>query len=1056
VAKIARILDEASVRITADTRAGEADAAAAGRRFGQAFAAGADAGAGKSDVSDKLAKDIETSSARVVKARDAEANAAGRVRVAEAALSDLRDKEHVSAGRLAAAEERLESAKRAQTAAATALEGAETKLASARAAAVTLTDKLSNSFKTLTTNTDGNTSVVSRLRSALLGLGGDGETVAKKIDAAFKAVNITGLLTNLTKIGGGLIAAGVGALAAHAAIGGLIEGVVGLIGSIGQLSGLAVALPAAIGAAGLALATLKVGFSGFGQALKDAGNPAKFATDLQSLAPAAQAAAKAIAGLDPAFKALKLDVQQRLFDGLSASITSLGNTYLPILRTTLDGVANGFNLAGKEVAGLLSAPSTVNQLTVAFGQLRSGTSSATGAIAPLVAAFKDIFVVGATFVPRLGQAIQTLATNFAAFIDKAKDSGQLATFLQNGITAAKQFGQVFLNIGSTLAGVFHAAQSATGGFLNSLVSVTTEMRNVVNSVAGQQALTAFFAGTQAAIKALLPVVGGLIQVIGALGPALQSIGTVAGPIIGQLLNNLVTGIKNAIPGVTAFADAFAQALGTLGPLLPPLGSVVSGIGTALAGALKIVTPLLKVFVDALKDLGPILGPIATVVASVALSMAGIGVVTKTLTAAFNLLKPAISAITTVWKALSLAFEISPIGVLVLAIAALVIGVIYAYNHFKTFRDIVDGALRGIGDAIKAVVGFFKNLGPDIVKALEAVGKKVEDAAKAAWDFLFSTLPAAIDKVTSFLLSLPLKLAFALGFIAGEVYKGAVAVWDFLWNTVPAAIDKAIGFLAGLPGRAVDAISSLGPKIAQVATDAWNGFLKISSDIGNSILSFVEGIPGAVGGFLSSLPGIISNAASAAWHGFLDTTESLANSAVDFVASLPGRITGFFADAGSWLYNAGVNLINGIISGIASAAQGVLDYIANLGSEIASGFAAAVGIHSPSTVFAGFGQNMGQGIIQGLKAITPAAVDAAAKLAAAVTSSGQINLGPGGTPQSVFVGATNAAIGSGNQGIDLAGLSGAFADAINAAQLVAKGADLTMVVNRGNRNLARRA
>jgi hypothetical protein len=1053
---MARILDEASVRITADTRAGEADAAAAGRRFGQAFAAGADAGAGKSDVSDKLAKDIETSSARVVKARDAEANAAGRVRVAEAALSDLRDKENVSAGRLAAAEERLESAKRAQTAAATALEGAETKLASARAAAVTLTDKLSNSFKTLTTNTDGNTSVVSRLRSALLGLGGDGETVAKKIDAAFKAVNITGLLTNLTKIGGGLIAAGVGALAAHAAIGGLIEGVVGLIGSIGQLSGLAVALPAAIGAAGLALATLKVGFSGFGQALKDAGNPAKFATDLQSLAPAAQAAAKAIAGMQPAFTALKLDVQQRLFDGLSTSIQKIGSTYLPILRSNMDQVASAFNSSFKFIGQFLTSAGEVKDLTGAFGNLSKGVSSATGALLPLTQAFSDIFVVGSSLVPKMGTEIANLAAKFAGFIEDARASGQLATFLQNGITAAKQFGQVFLNIGSTLAGVFHAAQSATGGFLNSLVSVTTEMKNVVNSVAGQQALTAFFAGTQAAIKALLPVVGGLIQVIGALGPVLQSIGTVAAPIIAQLLNDLVTGIKNAIPGVTSFADAFIRAVGALSPLLPLLGSVISGIGTSLAGALKVVTPLLQIIVGALQFLGPILGPLATVLGTVAVVLGVVGAATRVATTVFGLFAPAIKLVSVAWQVLMFELEFNPIGVVIIAIAALVAGVIYAYTHFQKFRDIVQSALSGIGAAIKAIIGFFTNLGPEIGKALAALGGIIATAAKAAWNFLFSTLPAAIDKVTGLILNLPQDIAFALGFLGGEVFIGAQAAWNFLFSTLPAAIDTAENFLLSLPGRAVSALASLGPLIAQVATSAWNGFFNIATSIITGTLNFIASIPGAVAGFLSALPGILGNAAVVAFNAFINACVSGANAAVSFLAGLPGQIIGIFAGAGSWLYNAGVNLINGIISGLQAAAQGVLNYIANLGSEIAAGFAAAVGIHSPSTVFAWFGQNIGQGIIQGLKAITPAAVYAAAKLAAAVTSSGQINLGPGGTPQSVFAGATNAAIGSGNQGIDLAGLSGAFADAINAAQLVAKGADLTMVVNRGNRNLARRS
>jgi hypothetical protein len=52
-------------------------------------------------------------------------------------------------------------------------------------------------------------------------------------------------------------------------------------------------------------------------------------------------------------------------------------------------------------------------------------------------------------------------------------------------------------------------------------------------------------------------------------------------------------------------------------------------------------------------------------------------------------------------------------------------------------------------------------------------------------------------------------------------------------------------------------------------------------------------------------------------------------------------------------------------------------------------------------------------------------------------------------------AVTAAVGAGRTGLDTNSLTDAFAAAINSAELVAKGSDLTMVVNRGNRDLARR-
>lgn len=1053
------VLSEASVRINADTRQGEKDAASAGERFGRAFAAGADRGAGQSDFATKAAADVDTAASKVEAARNREADAAGRLRVAETKLDEVRFRENATASQIAAAEERVAAAHRNLTTTQTAVISATDRLRDATAKlntehekTVSVSDRLGAAFRKLTTDADGNTSVFVRLRAAFSALGGDGESVGRRIDTAFKAINLTGLLTNLLKVGGGLAAAGVAAVGMQAAVGGAAIAIVGLVGAVGQLSGVTVGLPALLGAVGLAVATLKIGFSGFGDALKNIGDPQKFADALKNLAPAAQATAISIRDMKPAFDELRLDVQQRLFLGLAEPVKQLGATYLPILRTNLDTVASAFNKAFKSTTGFFTTPAVAKDLSTALGSVAVGVSKTTSALQPLAAAFTDVFAVGAAFGPRFGQAISDLATRFANFIESARASGRLAEFFNDGITAAKQFGQVFVNIGSTLGGVFRAAQSATGGFLAGLVSVTTELRNVVNSVAGQQQLTAFFTGTKAAIQALLPVINTVFQLLGTIGPALSSIGTTVAPILKQVLDNLVSGVKNAIPGVVAFAEAFAKAVGTLGPLLPLLGSVVSGIGFALAGALQAVTPLLSALVSSLTFLGPVLGPIAVVLGTVAITMTGVGIAVKAVTTVLGLLGPVIRGLAVAWEVLNLAFALSPIGAIITALVLLAAGLVLAYQHSETFRNIVNGAFTAVGNVITSVIGFFADLPGKIGAALGAVGAAVATGATAAWNFLTTSLTTAINTVIGFFTNLPQNIAFALGFLAGEIFNGATAAWNFLWNTLPAAVAAVLGFLAALPGQVVGAIASLGPLVGGLASAAWDGFVNITTSAANNVIGFVAGVPGAIAGGIAALPGIVVNAATAAWQGFVNATVSGANSAVGFVAGVPGQITGFFAGAGSWLFNAGAAIIQGLINGLASAAQSVLNYIANLAARVRDGFAAAIQIGSPSRVFAGFGKNIGEGLIQGISVITPAAENAAKQLALAVTNSGQID--PGGASGSVSQ-VTGAALGSGTGGLNLDGLAAAFAQAINAAQLVAKGSDLTMVVNAGNRSLARR-
>lgn len=89
----------------------------------------------------------------------------------------------------------------------------------------------------------------------------------------------------------------------------------------------------------------------------------------------------------------------------------------------------------------------------------------------------------------------------------------------------------------------------------------------------------------------------------------------------------------------------------------------------------------------------------------------------------------------------------------------------------------------------------------------------------------------------------------------------------------------------------------------------------------------------------------------------------------FFASLPGRIQAFFGDVGNLLYSAGSSIVNGLRNGIAAAAQGVLNYISSLAGRISSAFKSALGIRSPSRLFAEYGMNIAQGLAQGINAST---------------------------------------------------------------------------------------
>lgn len=86
----------------------------------------------------------------------------------------------------------------------------------------------------------------------------------------------------------------------------------------------------------------------------------------------------------------------------------------------------------------------------------------------------------------------------------------------------------------------------------------------------------------------------------------------------------------------------------------------------------------------------------------------------------------------------------------------------------------------------------------------------------------------------------------------------------------------------------------------------------------------------------------------------------------FVVSLPGKIKSIIGNTSKILYNAGKDVIQGFLNGMGSLIKSIGSFFLNkLPGWIRGPFKKALGISSPSKVFAGYGKNIVQGLIQGL-------------------------------------------------------------------------------------------
>lgn len=332
-------------------------------------------------------------------------------------------------------------------------------------------------------------------------------------------------------------------------------------------SGALLLLPAAGLAAAAAIATLTVGFKSFGDAIGD--DPKKAAEAMAKLAPAAREAATAVQSLRPAWDALRLDVQQRLFTGLAKPIKELGGTYLPILRDQMGRIADSFNFAGQEVTRFLTSQGAVRDVSTGFKGIENAIESVSGAIAPLVRAFVDIGVVGAKVLQDITKGAGDAATRFADFIAKAKESGQLEGWMRKGWEALQQLGRIAADVGGILGTIFSAAEQSGASFLDTVERVTSGVRDFLTSAQGNQALVSFFTTIR--------------ETVDAVTPGIKALALAVADVVTKLGNAGV--LQGAGAAFSSIAQAAAPLLSTLGSLaatvLPPLLAAVSALGPVL-------------------------------------------------------------------------------------------------------------------------------------------------------------------------------------------------------------------------------------------------------------------------------------------------------------------------------------------------------------------------------------------------------------------------------------------------------------------------------------------
>lgn len=931
------------------------ETAGAGREGGKTFSSAFNAGAGDPGAAlvKKLNAQVASGAKAMSTARLAEQDAAGKVRVAEAALNDVRAKGGEGTARSIAAEERLAAAQR--------------KLTEAQARTKTSSDQLRESQSKLAEATSS--AAASGAQGASRYAQGWSGLKAKLSGVVRGSVDDAGNGAHAAaddagkKSGGAFGTAFKGALGALAGVfaaqkigdffkssvgsAGELEQSVGAIqtvfkGSAGQMNAWADSAATDVGLSKnefnelgtLIGSQLKNG----GTAMEELGPKTKdlitLGADLSSMfggttSDAVGALSSALKGeRDPierygvSLNQAKIDAEAAALgftkvDGALSAEANQAATLSLIMKQTADAHGN----FGRETDTLAHKQQVLNA-QIANGKARIGTellpvvSAFTGMLSNALGPAINLTVSGIRKVVGAGQGLYDL---FA--------KGDFSSSLRNAfnveedspvVSALFRARDVALEVGGGFRAMFAAYKAGDGnitssGFAGIMERVGGGLREGVGGVraffaafkAGDGDITSSgFAGflenlgfqARTVFDAVAPAVAGLLPQIISLWSAFSPLQIIFQAI--QPLMPQIVGMFAQLAGVVG--GTLSSVLTTVVPLFLELSGVISqGLGTVIAAVLPVAVQLITMLGATINELLPIIMPIIA---------------------------------TIIMLATSLAAQLVPI------ITGLVSSVL------PPLVEIFGLILAAIGPVVEMVAGLLI----PIIQALMPVVVTV-----------FSVIAQIITAAMQIILGI---IQVVTGIISGnwsQVWEGIGNIFGGIWNTIVAVVSGAL--------QIVGSVVMAGLQL---------------------VFSFVGSILGNIGRFFSDT-----------WNNVIGGVSGFIGSLIGFFTSLPGKIMDALSGAGSWLLDVGKNIVQGLIDGAKGMVDRAVQAIKDIGGAMLDGVKGFLGIKSPSVRFrrevgqqAGEGTRLGildkiSGVAEAARRLVtiPAAQSATVAFAAAATS-----------------------------------------------------------------------
>lgn len=268
-----------------------------------------------------------------------------------------------------------------------------------------------------------------------------------------------------------------------------------------------------------------------------------------------------------------------------------------------------------------------------------------------------------------------------------------------------------------------------------------------------------------------------------------------------------------------------------------------------------------------------------------------------------------------------------------------------------FVTILTALVTAIGEVVPLIVDTLLNILTQFLESIAEYSPRIVSAVAETLVSLIETLaeytPQFVAAGTDLIVGFIDGLSQSIPRIAESGANLIMTFLDAIATYVPQVVNAGMQMIIDLINGMANAISANTPQLVSAMQNLINAII----DAGVALLT------SSVGTFLSKGGELIG--------GLIDGIKSKVGDVVSAVGSIISACKDGLANIASEFVDIGSNIISGLVSGIKSGISNVASAIADVASSAVSQAKGALGIHSPSKVFAEIGMYSDKGLAKGL-------------------------------------------------------------------------------------------